>query len=493
MAAVIGPRFRAGTLSRAAQIPAGELLELLDEAVASQLIRPTGDPLDGYAFSHGLVRTALYEALPRSRRCALHAAVGEALLVTYDAATGEGLAELAYHFVEAAPAGEVERAITYARRAAERAADTFAYDEAVTLYGHALELLDASRGRERTELLQALGDAQMRVGDTETARETLRRAAANARANGDHEGVARAALASNIWGLTFGVDEPLVRLAEEAEQQLADGNSPGLLACVKGMLATALYWSSGQEERRLRLAEEALALARTNRERLGNAESGRMLAYVLGRYLLARWGPRSASEDIGISEELVALCRELGEIELEILVRNWRVIEMQEIGRFADVDQEIARIEQMAGELRQPRAMVFLPLHYASRAGTEGRFAEAERLNAESYEIGLRVRGSVGELAAVTQLLTIRLQQGRLAELESSVRAIAAANPGMVGMRGGARADARAERPRAGVPGRARRGARARPRGDAVRQRPRRHAGGARRGGRRTRRRRPRA
>jgi tRNA A-37 threonylcarbamoyl transferase component Bud32/tetratricopeptide (TPR) repeat protein len=436
VAAVIGPRFRAGTLSRAAKIPPGQLLELLDEAVASELIRPTGDPLDGYAFSHGLVRTALYEALPRSRRCALHAAVGEALLESYDAATGEGLAELAYHFLEAAPAGEAERAIAYARRAGERAAETFAYDEAVALYGRALELLDASRSRERTELLQALGDAQMRVGDTETARETLRRAAATARANGDHEGLARAALASNIWGLTFGVDEPLVRLAEEAEQQLADGSSPGLLACVKGMLATALYWSSGQEERRLRLAEEALALARTNRERLGNAESGRMLAYVLGRYLLARWGPRSANEDIGTSEELVALCRELGEIELEILVRNWRVIEMQEIGRFSDVDREIARIEQMAGELRQPRAMVFLPLHYASRAGTEGRFAEAERLNAESYEIGLRVRGSVGELAAVTQLLTIRLQQGRLAELESSVRAIAAANPGMVGMRG---------------------------------------------------------
>ncbi len=435
VAAVIGPRFRAGTLSHAAQIPPADLLELLDEAVASGLIRPTGEPLDGYAFSHGLVRTALYEALPRSRRCALHAAVGEALLETYDAAAGEGLAELAYHFLEAAPAGETERAISYAWRAAKRAADTFAYDEAVTLYGRALELLDASRGRDRTELLQALGDAQMRVGDTERARETLRRAAATARASGDHEGLARAALASNIWGLTFGVDEPLVRLAEEAEQQLADGDSPGLLACVKGLLATALYWS-GQEERRLRLAEEALALARTNHERQGSAESGHMLAYVLGRYLLARWGPRSAVEDIGTSEELVALCRELGEIELEILVRNWRVIEMQELGRFADAEQEIARIEQMASELRQPRAMVFLPLHKASLAGTEGRFADAERLNAESYEIGLRVRGSVGELAAVTQLLTIRLQQGRVAELESSVRAIAAANPGMVGMRG---------------------------------------------------------
>ena len=434
VAAVIGPRFRAGTLARAAAIPRGELLELLDEAVAAELIRIRSEPIDGYAFSHGLVQTALYEALPRSRRCALHAAVGEALLETVDAAAGEGLAELAYHFLEAAPAGDAERAISFARRAAERAVFTFAYDEAVTLYTRALELLDSGRAGERTELLQALGDAQMRVGDTETARETLRRAADAARAHGDREGIARAALASNIWGLTFGVDEPLVRLAEDAEQQLSDGSSPGLLACVKGLLATALYWG-GQDRRRLELADEALALARRHQERSGTAESAAMLSYVLGRYLLARWGPRSAEEDIGVSEELVARCRGLGETELEILALNWRVIEMQELGRFTDVDREIARIEQMAGELRQPRAMVFLPLHYASRAGTEGRFAEAERLNAESYEIGLRVRGSVGELAAVTQLLTIRLQQGRLAELESPVRAIASAHPGIIGMR----------------------------------------------------------
>ena len=429
--AVIGSSFRAATLARAAGIPGAELLEHLDQAAQLGLVRPLAEPADGYAFSHGLVQATLYEALPRGRRCALHAAVGEALEHDYDVAAGAGLAEVAYHFLAAAPAGDEEKAVAYARRAAERAVETFAYDQAITLYSRSLELVDSSRGSERVSLLQALGEAQMRSGDTDAARATLQRAAEAARAYGDPAALARAALASNIWGLSFGVDEPLVRVAEEAVEQLEGGDSPGLLACVKGQLAAAIYWS-GDLERRERLADEALALARAEHERAGSIESARMLGYVLGRYLLARWGPRSADRDFAVSDELLELARQIRDAELEILARNWRVSVLLETGSFAAVDQEISRVEQMATELRQPRAMVFLPLHHATRAGTAGRFEEAERLNTESMQIGLGVHGTVGALAGRAQLVCIRLQQGRLAELEGPVTAIANAHPAMV-------------------------------------------------------------
>jgi len=433
IASVIGTDFRMLTLALAGGVPGEELLPILDEAIDAGLLQAAAEIGDSYSFSHALVQAAVYRALPRARRCALHAAVGEALEQIYDLAAGEGLAEVAYHFLEAAPAGGAERAVAFARRAAERAMETFAYDEAVTLYSRALELLDGRRASERITLLQALGEAQMRSGDSEAARLTLQRAAQTARTSGDADALARAALASNIWGLTFGIDEPLVRLAEEAVQALERGGSPSLLACAKGLLATAIYYSL-EDERRWRLAEEALALARSEHERLGTTESAHALAYVIGRYLLARWGPRSATEDLALSEELIERSRELREPELELLIRNWRVTELLEMGRFAAVDQEIARIAQMATELRQPRAMVFLPLHHGSRAGTAGHFAEAERLNAESIEIGRRVRGTVSELAATAQLLSIRLQQGRMAELEPSVRVLANTHPGMVAM-----------------------------------------------------------
>jgi tetratricopeptide (TPR) repeat protein len=431
--AVIGPRFRAGTLARAAQMSPKEVLELLDLASRRGLLRPAADLADGYAFSHGLVQATIYEALPKARRCAIHARVGEALEQDYDVAAGEGLAEVAYHFLEAAPAGETERAVRYARRAAEQAVQTFAYEQATVLYSRALEISDPARGQERTELLQALGEAQMCAGDTDAARTTLQRAAEAARVHDDPEGLARASLASGIWGLSFGVDEPLVRMAEEAVTRLEGGDSPGLLACVKGQLSTALYYSP-EAERRARLATEALALARSEHERVRTLESARMLGYVMGRYLLTRWGPRSADEDFGLSDELLAVSHEARDAELEILTRNWRISVLLEMGRFADVDQEIARVEQMASELRQPRAMVFLPLLHGIRAGTAGRFEEVERLNAEAMEIGHGVRGTVAHLAAMAQLLAIRLQQGRVAELEDPVTAMANAHPGMIAM-----------------------------------------------------------
>jgi hypothetical protein len=229
----------------------------------------------------------------------------------------------------------------------------------------------------------------------------------------------------------MGIDQPLVRLAEEAVARVQVTGPPGLLASVKGLLAAALYWSD-EVQRRERLAAEALALARAEHEREPTPESRRTLAYVLGRYLLTRWGPDSAGADFALSGELLEHARALHEAELELLIRNWRISVLSELGNFAAVDQQIAAVELMATELRQPRAMVFLPLHHGIRAGTAGRFEEAERLNAQAATIALRVGGTIGELAAIAQLLAIRIQQGRLAELEDTVRTLANRQPGMI-------------------------------------------------------------
>src|SRR5262249_54544388 len=159
--------------------------------------------------------------------------------------------------------------------------------------------------------------------------------------------------------------------------RLEPADEPGLMARVEGFLAAAIYWTD-EVERRERLAEHALGLAREEETRRRDRESAQTLGYVLGRYLLARWGPPPAIPDVETSDEIVELAQRLGDTELELLIRNWRITVLMELGRFAAVDQEIARVEQMAGDLRQPRAMVFLPLHYALRAGTMGRFDEAE-------------------------------------------------------------------------------------------------------------------
>ncbi len=440
--AVIGAEFDLALVARAAGLSDPRALDLLDEAIGASILTRTEITRESlvdigltevYAFSHGLVQRTLHDAVPAGRRAILHLVVAETIEASCGSAIDVRLDELAHHFLAAIPAGAAGRAVDYARRAGERGLRHFAYDQAATLFQRALAVSGDEGPVTRIELLQGLGDALMRAGDPEAARRALFEAAAVARRHDQPEALARAVRACGLWGLSLGVDEDLVGLAEEAIDRLEGRASPRLVAEIKGLLAAALYYAPhGDADRRERLAAEALASARGEHDRAGTADSQRTLAYVLGRYLLARWGPESATRDFPLADELLEHCRELGDVELEVLARNWRTSALLELGAFAAVEQEVARIEHMAMELRQPRAMVFLPLHRGILAVKSGRFPEAERLNDESREIGRRLRGSVSELAAQSQMLLIRLQQGRLPEIEDAVRSMAEAYPSMV-------------------------------------------------------------
>jgi class 3 adenylate cyclase len=445
--AVIGREFDLAVAARAAGVTPARALDLLDEATAAALVTTTVVTRPGFAgldvaeipaFAHGLVQATLYGGLPAGRRAMLHRAVGTAIEAECGGEVDGRLAELAHHFLAAAPAGDGdgERAVDYAVRAGEEAMREFAYDQAAALFARALAVPGAARGRRRIGLLQALGGAQMRSGDSQAARRTLLEAAAAARRHQEPEALARAVRSCEIWGLSLGVDDELVELAEAAVPLLEGWARPRLAAEVKGLLAAALYYGpAGDAPRRERLATEALATARAVHDAADDRESRQTLAYVLGRYLLARWGPDSSTRDFGLADELVDLSRQLGDVELELFAVNWRNTMLGELGEFAVLERELIRMEHLATTVRQPRAMVFLPLHRAMLALVAGRFADAERLNAESLEIGRRLAGSVSRLAAEAQMIMLRLQQGRLAELEPQVRTIAARYPELVAIR----------------------------------------------------------
>src|SRR5262249_44059598 len=155
-----------------------------------------------HSFSHALIRETLYEDLSALRRVRLHQQIATMLAHRYgspaEAAAllhaGAALAELAYHFFQAAQGGQaIDNAIAYPRQAGEHAMSVFAYEEAVGHYERALQALArhaADDARQRCELLLALGEAQTRAGAFPLARETLHQAAALARtlyARGERE------------------------------------------------------------------------------------------------------------------------------------------------------------------------------------------------------------------------------------------------------------------------------------------------------------------
>src|SRR3989442_1284475 len=213
---VIGREFGLKLLENVSEVKGDRLLEALEEAMGARVIAERPRSTDQYWFSHALIRETLYEELSTTRRVRLHRQIGEAL-EELDAEAS--LPQLAYHFCEAASAGDVDKAIDYARRAANSALAHFAYEEAAAHYERALqvaELKEKADDRLRGELLLALGEAQDSAGDSDRARETYWRAAATARSLQAPDLLAGAALGLCSLFIVGAVDQPLGDLHEEA-------------------------------------------------------------------------------------------------------------------------------------------------------------------------------------------------------------------------------------------------------------------------------------
>src|SRR5919108_4145703 len=196
LASVLGREFDLDALASVSGLERDAILELLDEGIEARVVSEVPGGIGRMRFAHALIRDGAYHGISRSRRVQLHRQVGEALEVLYSSDLDPHLAELAHHFFEAAAGGDGREAGDYARRGGDRAASQLAYEEAVRLYGMALEALGpngATTAQSRCELLLALGDAQGRAGDDPGAKSTHLRAAELARSAGLPEMLARAA------------------------------------------------------------------------------------------------------------------------------------------------------------------------------------------------------------------------------------------------------------------------------------------------------------
>src|SRR5262249_42012312 len=136
VAAVIGRDFGLRVLQPACDLGGGRLLGLLEEAEAAGVVGAVAGGLGRWRFAHALVREVVYEGLPTARR------VGEALEAVYATDPGPHLAELAHHFVAAAPGGEVTRAVRAATVAGRRALELLAWEDAAGLFERALAALE---------------------------------------------------------------------------------------------------------------------------------------------------------------------------------------------------------------------------------------------------------------------------------------------------------------------------------------------------------------
>jgi DNA-binding CsgD family transcriptional regulator len=450
VAAVLGRNFQLRGLQPASGLDGDRLLELLEEAEAARVVTEVPGRLGRRRFAHALVREVLYEGLPATRRIRLHGRVGEALEVLYMADPEPHLAELAHHFVAAAPGGEelAGRAVRVATAAGRRALELLAWEEAADLFERALaalELVERPDQQQRCGLLLALGEARMAARDVPAARAAYQQAGELARRIGAAEALARAGLGLGVE-FTSGIIDPAevglveevptaasgvvdpveVGLLEEALGALGDTDSP-LRARVLARLARALL-ATPQLDRRLQLSQEAVTLAR----RLGDPAT---LAAVLYDRHLAIWGadqPAFAGERLAMATEVVNLAEQASDWAMALRGRGLRRTDLLELGDVAGFDADLAAAEQTAEQLRQLHHRWQLPMAHASRAMLAGRFTEAEELAAKGLAIGRRAGDKGVGIRYVGVVLTLRWLEGRFGETVELFQRLSARFPGLL-------------------------------------------------------------
>jgi DNA-binding SARP family transcriptional activator len=362
-----------------------------------------------WAFSHALVREALYDDLPSLRRARLHAAVADGLVQT-----GGSPAEAAFHAYEAAALEGPARAIALAEEAAAEALAGLAYEAAAAHLARALQALElepAADPLRRADLLLARGDALARAADPE-ALAAFAAARELARAAGDAERLARAALGACGVGVTIiEVDLDRAALLEEAIAALgAGGRAPALRARLLARLAIELAYAPGRD-RSGPLSDGAVATARE----AGDPDA--LLAALNARHV-ALWHPDGLDERLALADEMIALAAAHDRPEAELQGRNWRAVDLWEASDIPAFEAELERHAALADALRLPAFQWYAPMWRAALAVLRGEHAAARPLIERAVAIGSHAGDENAALGAAMLGVSIGQQERRFEDYD---------------------------------------------------------------------------
>jgi ABC-type oligopeptide transport system substrate-binding subunit len=150
-AAVLGRVFDLPTLQLATEQDVDSLLDVLDEALAAQLVEEGGGDEESFSFVHALIPASLVAGLRALRRRRLQRRAAAAFETTHP----EDYEVLAHHFIEA---GQIDKGAHYLLQAGDRARLQYAHEEAIESYQSAIDYL------KEDGQLEAAARALMKLG-----------------------------------------------------------------------------------------------------------------------------------------------------------------------------------------------------------------------------------------------------------------------------------------------------------------------------------------
>jgi DNA-binding SARP family transcriptional activator len=425
-AAVIGRDFELDLLAGVTDHSEEHVLDLLDAAIHSVLIREVPQRPGRFSFSHALIEHTLYEDLGPTRRQRLHLRIATALETLCSEDPGDRVGELAYHWAHATRPADVAKAVGYALRAGDHALAKLAPDDAVAWYGQALELLDCQpRPNElaRCEALVGFGIAQRSAGDPRY-RDTLLGAADLAQRLASPALLVRAALANKQLGRTsvlVPIDQERVD-ALEAALTATDGTETPQRAMVLATLAAEL--TRVDADRARALSDEALVMAR-------RVDDDLTLWEVLERRPFAIWSPATLDERTANAHELREVAERLGDSTLPLGTANTLVNAATCRGDLVEADKYLDGMIRVARDTGLAPSRDLAATSLSWRELLAGHIDAAEQAACEALQIA-RQAGEPNALPYYrAQIYAIRRAQGRFDEIIEPLEQIVFENPGV--------------------------------------------------------------
>ena len=348
VAAIAGRDFELDVLERVLEHSREHLIDLIEEAIDSDILVEVPQSVGRLSFSHALFRETIYEQLSATRRAAVHGRIAAALEDTPTDRPDERVGTLAYHY---RAAGELRKAFDYHRRAATAAERVHAEEtalenlEGAIVAGEMLGMTAATDAtirslyRARAWTLQLLGESDRVVAD-------LEHALAGALAAGDR---ASELHIRNALGVHWHVLDPQTsrrchEQALEIAEELGDASGKvGTLNRLSLVLANELEFDQAVE-----LGEEALAVA------------------------------RRSGEDIAVSRATDCL--------------KFTALQLGDIERLEELCAELERAQRARGELWYLQWTLcescYAPLERCDWQEAERRIAEALALNRRIGDLG---------------------------------------------------------------------------------------------------------
>jgi tetratricopeptide (TPR) repeat protein len=393
VASIIGREFALESLKAVAAIDEDIFANALKEAVRLSVLEERSQRgLVRYRFTHAFFRQILYEEIIAPHRLKLHQQVARSLETLYAKRLEEHATELAEHFSHSTDPADLKKAVEYGEMAAQRAADVYAYGEAVGLLEQALkvqEVLDSEDKARRCDLLLALADALLLAGETQRVIEMeAPQAFSLAEAIADNTRASRACLLVMKGLATYGATMMTSPLATQWAARADRYAEPETVerAWTDSILGFAKWSAPGSSPEGIALITRALNLAR----HLGDPDAYWWAAIM---WLSTTKAPQHDEEQLRLLEEMVEHTRHgvsFSTLYWALWVIAHTFLEFGQRRRAEDVMDEMRGLAERSG---QPNLLVLSMVYDALRAMWDGRLEEAvairHRIGDRAKELGI--------------------------------------------------------------------------------------------------------